>query len=95
MPGSLDGVSEACGYVAKAASAAVLTGRGKMLGIFVTTATATPTLKVYDGIDNSGTVILDIFTPSPGFYPMPAQVSVGCYVEIGGTVKYTAFGSPD
>lgn len=89
-------VTETGGYKNITASTAVRTGRGRLLGIFVASASATPTIKVYDGTDNTGAVITGVFTPIGGtFYPIPAKFGTGCYVEISGTVNCTTFVEAD
>lgn len=66
-------------------------GSGKLLGIFVSQASSTPTIKVADG---SGT-IANTFTPLPGtFYPFPCRFTSTLTVTIGGTVDATIFYVP-
>jgi hypothetical protein len=85
-------VIEACETVNISASAAVATGPGSMLGIFVASASATPTIKVWGNNAASGNIIVNTFTPAAGtFYPIPAKFAAGCYISIGGTVDLTAF----
>jgi len=61
---------------------------GKLIGIFVSQASAAPTLKVADG---KGT-IANTFTPSAGvFYPFPCEYVGGLTVTISGTVDATIF----
>lgn len=64
---------------------------GIMAGIFVSAASATPTIAVYDDPANgTGTTIVDTFTPTPGtWYPMPFAFARGLNVVIGGTVSAT------
>ena len=64
---------------------------GSLIGIFVASASATPTIAVYDSATTTtGTLIVNTFTPAAGtFYPMPFSFTNGCYVAIGGTVDCT------
>ena len=77
-------------YQAISSSTAVLSGPGYILGIFVTAASDTPTLKVWDSLSAAGGVVADTWTPAAGtFYPIPARVGTGIYVTISGTVACT------
>ena len=59
-----------------------------LLGVFVSQASSTPTLKVAD----TGGTIANTFTPAAGtFYPLPCQVSGTLIVTISGTVDATIF----
>jgi hypothetical protein len=67
---------------------------GKLKGIFVSAASSTPTIAVYDSAAATTTdVILDTFTPvAATSYLLPldgAYAKNGIYVAIGGTVKAT------
>ena len=64
---------------------------GSMIGIFVASASATPTIAVYgSATTTTGTIIVNVFTPVAGtFYPLPFSFSNGCYVVISGTVDCT------
>jgi hypothetical protein len=64
-----------------------------MLGIFVSAASATPTITVYDSATTTTSdPIVTVFTPAPAtYYAMPASTEVGVYVVIGGTVNCTVF----
>lgn len=83
-------------YVNTAASALVLTGAGKLAGIWVSAASATPTIKVWDNTSAATTVLLETFTPVAGtFYSFPnARVATGLYITISGTVNCTVFYDP-
>lgn len=62
-----------------------------LLGVFVSQASATPTLKLAD----TGGTIANTFTPSAGvFYPLPCQLSGTLTVTISGTVDATIFYGP-
>jgi hypothetical protein len=64
---------------------------GIMGGIFVSAASATPTIAVYDDPGNgTATTIVAPFTPVAGqFYPMPFAFAQGLNVVISGTVSAT------
>lgn len=61
-----------------------------LVGVFVSQASATPTVKV---ADTAGT-IANTFTPIAGtFYPLPCVLSGAWTVTISGTVDLTVFWS--
>lgn len=67
---------------------------GKLKGIFVSSASSTPTITVYDSAATTTTkVILGTFTPAAATsYVLPldgAYAKDGIYVVIGGTVTAT------
>lgn len=64
---------------------------GIMDGIFVSAASATPTITVYDdAAAGTTTKIVDTFTPVAGtFYRLPFAFANGLNVVIGGTVSAT------
>jgi hypothetical protein len=70
------------------ASGLVRTGRGHMLGIFVSSMVVGATVKVYDGIDATGAVVVNTCQLAPGtsWLPMPFAFRVGLYIEITGTI---------
>lgn len=69
---------------------AIRTGPGILGGIFVSSASGSPTLTVYDGLTSAGTKIIDTFIPvAATYYPMPASFLTGLSVVMGGTVSYT------
>lgn len=73
------------------ASALIKSGTGRIRGIFVASASSTPTIKVWDNTAGSGDVLVNTFTPTAAtFYEFgdPAFVT-GLYVTIGGTVDCT------
>lgn len=77
-------------YTLLAATGSIKTGPTKLGGIFVTAASVTPTIKIYDSPDTSGNVVVNTFTPVAGtWYPLPFNLNVGCNVVIGGTVACT------
>ena len=73
------------------ASANVIPRSGSIIGIFVASASGSPTIAVYDSATTTTTtIIVNTFTPIAGtFYPMPFSFTNGCYVAIGGTVDCT------
>lgn len=72
------------------ASGQVMAGAGGLMGIFVSQASAAPTIKVWDSLTAAGAVLVNTFTPIAGtFYPMPFFFSVGLFVTISGTVDCT------
>ena len=88
-------VVESGSYVNISASTLIRTGAGQLMGIFVASASATPTIKVWDNTSAATTVLVNTFTPAGGtFYPIPASFTTGCFVTIGGTVDCTVFMVP-
>lgn len=77
--------------VATAGTAAA--GYGYLAGIFVSAASATPTITIYDDpAAGTATKIIDTFTPvAANFYSLPAKYRTGCNVVISGTVSCTIF----
>jgi hypothetical protein len=78
-------------YKQISASGNVCANDGVLGGIFVSAASATPTIAVYDDAAvGTGTKIVDTFTPTAGqWYPMPFAFSKGLNVVISGTVSAT------
>jgi hypothetical protein len=84
-------VSDSSNYTNITATTTIRTGNGGIMGIFVASASATPTIKVSDG---SSTVV-NTFTPAGAtFYKIPAQFNTSLIVTIGGTVDCTVFWTP-
>ncbi len=83
-------------YANLTASGLVLTGAGKFSGIFVSSASATPTIKVWDNTSAATTVLVNTFTPVAGtFYAIPdSRVATGIYVTISGTVDCMVYYDP-
>lgn len=76
------------------ASKQVKVGAGKLKGIFVSAASSTPTITVYDEATGGTTAtLLGVFTPAAStFYPLGvdgAFFNKGLYVVISGTVTAT------
>lgn len=88
-------VSEAGIPTLLTASGTARTGRGVMVGIFVSAASATPTITVWDNTSASGTKVIETFTPVSGqFYAFPLVFTNGCHVAISGTVSCTVLTRP-
>lgn len=70
-------------------------GAGKITGIFVAAASATPTLKLWDATSAAAPVLINTFTPvAATYYPMPdggVTFTRGLFADIGGTVDITIF----
>lgn len=88
---------ESGGYAHISASGNVYQQRAALRGIFVSAASATPTITIYDDpATGTTTKIVDTFTPVAGtFYPMPFMALQGINVVIGGTVSCTVGYDPD
>jgi hypothetical protein len=81
-------VTESQNYKNITSTTTVYTGTGGLLGIFVASASSSPTIKVEDG---SGTMV-NTFTPiAATFYPLPGRFNTSLVVTIGGTVDCTVF----
>lgn len=81
-------------YTYITASANIKPMAGKLKGIFVSSASSTPTITVYDSAAATTTkTILGVFTPvGATSYMLPldgAYAKEGIYVAIGGTVAAT------
>ncbi len=84
-------VTQAQNFKNLTATGTVYTGSGGMFGIFVASASNTPTIKVSDG----ATTVVNTFTPAGAtFYTIPARFSSSLVVTISGTVDCTVFWSP-
>ena len=81
------------GYKVISATGNVAPIGSKLLGIFVSAASSTPTITVYDSATTTTTdPVITVFTPTAGtFYTIPAATENGIYVVIGGTVSATVF----
>lgn len=96
-------ITQECGlYNQLSASAQIVVASGgtacggALVGIFVSAASATPTITVYDDSGTGTTTkIVDTFTPAAGtYYKLPFKFSKGLYVAIGGTVSATVAYNP-
>ena len=77
-------------YLNTAASALVKTGDGDLVGIFVASASATPTIKLWDQTSAATPVLVNTFTPVGGtWYSLPLHFRNGLYITIGGTLDCT------
>jgi hypothetical protein len=77
------------------ATTLVKSAPAKLKGIFVSAASSTPTITVYDTQTSStSTTVLGVFTPTAGtnysFFD-GLNTSNGLYVVLGGTVKATVY----
>lgn len=82
------------GYKANISATANVSPRPcDILGIFVSAASATPTIALYDSATTTTTdPIVTTFTPAAGtYYPIPASTESGAYIVISGTVNCTVF----
>ena len=63
-----------------------------LLGIFVSSASATPTIAVYDdAATGTSTQAVDTFTPTGAtYYPLNISLAKGANIVFGGTVSATA-----
>ena len=81
-------------YSAQSASILILNGPGELVGIFVSSSTA-GTLKAWDNIAGSGTVIFATTgaITAPVWLPCPAHfgraAGGGLFITVGGTISYT------
>jgi hypothetical protein len=78
-------------YKSVSASGNVNPASGVLVGIFVSAASSTPTITIYDSATTTTTApIVTVFTPvAATFYPIPATYAAGLYVVISGTVACT------
>lgn len=86
--------NNSAGYKANISASANICPRPcDMLGIFVSAASSTPTIAVYDSNATATTdPIVTTFTPVAGtYYTIPASTESGLYIVIGGTVNCTVF----
>jgi hypothetical protein len=83
--------SQTGGYQQLSATANVSAYPCKLVGVFVSAASSTPTITVYDSATTTtSTKIVDTFTPTAGtWYTLPMSTSAGLYVVFGGTVSAT------
>ena len=83
--------SQVGGYKQISATGNVSAYPTKLVGFFVSAASGTPTITVYDSATTTTTAkIVDTFTPvAATWYAMPMSTSAGLYVVIGGTVSAT------
>ncbi len=73
------------------ATTTLRTGAGSILGIFVSSVSGSPTLKVSDG----STTLVNTFTPvAATFYPIPARYATSLIVTVGATLDCCVFWGP-
>ena len=79
------------GYKVISATGNVTPIQGDLIGIWVSAASATPTITIYDSATTTTTTpIATVFTPAGAtFYSIPVSYTVGLYIVIGGTVSAT------
>ena len=88
-------VSEQGSFKVVTASVNVHAGGGHLLGLFVSAASATPTVEVYNATTSATATCIPQFTPIAGtWYPMPISFNPGLTVAIGGTVNATVSWNP-
>ena len=81
-------VTQSQNYKNITSTTTVYTGTGGLFGIFVASASNTPTIKVSDGANT----IVNTFTPAGAtFYTIPARFGTSLVVTISGTVDCTVF----
>ena len=73
------------------ASANVMPRAGYLTGIWVSSASSSPTIAVYDSATTTTTTLIaNTFTPLAGtWYTIPFRANSGVYVVIGGTLDCT------
>lgn len=85
-------VSESRNYKNLTATATVFTGNCDLLGIWVSSASGSPTIKVQDDT----ATVANTFTPvSATWYPLPFKLGTSLVVTIGGTVDCTVSWTAD
>ncbi len=81
-------VSESQNFKNITSTTTLYTGTGGLLGIFVSSASSTPTITVSDG---ASTMIAQFTPVAATFYPLPGRFNTSLVVTIGGTVNCTVF----
>ena len=81
-------VTESQNYTNITATTTVSTEPCAMLGIFVATASSSPSIAVTDG---ARTVVGSFVPSSSTFYAMPARTSTDLVVTLSGTINCTVF----
>jgi hypothetical protein len=81
-------------YTYITASKQIKVGAGKLKGIFVSSASGTPTITIYDVQTGTATTMVGVFTPvGATYYPMGnydgSFFNQGLNVVLGGTVAAT------
>lgn len=88
-----DIVAESVGYTVLSGSGNYSPKSCALVGIFVSGASGTPTITVYDDSATGTTVpMVPVFTPSGStYYKLPGRALNGLNIIIGGTVTGTLF----
>jgi hypothetical protein len=77
-------------YSQLSASTLLHSGEGFLTGIFVSAASSSPSIKIWDNTSAAGSILVDTFTPFAGsWYPLPFHYQTGLYITISGTVSAT------
>lgn len=88
---TLQATTEQGKYTNGSASALIATGAGVLVGIVINSHSS-GTIKFWDALTATGTVIFNTMTLVAGerFVPLyGAKFTTGCYLTIGGTIDYT------
>lgn len=73
------------------ASAQIKPGVGVLVGMYVNSTTA-GTIKFWDSLTATGTVINNTITPAIGYHPLGgANFTIGLFATIGGTLDVTLY----
>lgn len=93
IAGDILKVISPCTYTHITADTAIKSVAGKLKGIFVSAASNTPTIKLWDNTSAATNILIETFTPVAGtYYPFPdVEFSTGLYADVGGTVAITVF----
>jgi hypothetical protein len=80
------------GYALVSATGNIAAGPRSLLGIFVSSASGSPSITVYDeSATGTTTKVIDTFTPvAATWYPLPFNFKNGINIVIGGTVSASA-----
>jgi hypothetical protein len=83
---------DAAKYLNGTTSQSVVSGGGKIYGIIINSHTL-GTIKIWDALTATGTVIMNTFTVPTGsqmyMFPTPIDFYTGLFITVGGTVDYT------
>lgn len=83
---------EATKYLNGSTSQSVVAGGGKFYGIIINSHT-TGTIKIWDSLTATGTIIMNTYTLPTGssviLFPVPIDFYTGLFITITGTVDYT------
>lgn len=88
MSGNTRTSTEAGQYKNASAAGLLVSGPGKLLGVFVNS-TSSGTLKLWDNTAGSGNVIINTALLPVGFHRIPARFNVGVFGTVGGTLDFT------